>query len=218
MSSVLEGVSIHTFTFNPFETNTFVVVSDGEAAIIDASPYTEGDVQQVMSCVEAAGARVVHLLLTHAHIDHVFGCAPIAELCGVGWSMHAADQELLDHAAQQAAVFGVRLADPPRPTARLQGGDTVVVGKSTLEVRHVPGHSPGSVAFVDQTHGFVLAGDVLFRGSIGRTDLWQGSYPQLIASIRDEMLTLPDETAVFCGHGPATTIGEERRSNPFLQP
>lgn len=152
--------------------------------------------------------------LTHAHIDHVMGVAEVKRRTGAPIFLHPADRELYDAAPRQAEWFGLRLAPLPAPEHTLAHGDTLTIGGYRFEVRHTPGHSPGSVSFVG--NGMVLGGDVLFAGSIGRTDLPGGDLPTLLTSIQRHFLTLPDSTAVRSGHGPETTIGVERLTNPFL--
>lgn len=157
-----------------------------------------------------------HLLLTHAHIDHVFGCAHFAKRYGMGFKMHRQDRKMLDEANEQARMFGVPIDSPPEAEAFLEEGDVVSFGKSTLDVLHTPGHSPGSISFFDESSKAVLSGDVLFQGSIGRTDLWRGALPELMQSIFQKLVPLGDDVRVHPGHGPDTTIGTERSSNPFL--
>lgn len=215
-------LSVQSFVVSPFAENTYVVHDGAEAALVDPGTATRAEREAVEAFLSAAGLRVRHLLLTHGHIDHVFGCAHFAHRFGAdaewgGWQMHPADDPLLANAVVQGELYGVRVDAPPSPARALAAGDTVEIGGTVLAVRHAPGHSPGSVVFVCERDGFVLGGDVLFAGSIGRTDLWQGDYDTLIASIRRELLSLPDETVVYSGHGPATTVGAERRTNPFLQ-
>ena len=152
--------------------------------------------------------------LTHAHIDHVMGVGEIHRRTHVPIHLHAADRALYDALPQQAEWFGLRLEAPPPPDRDLAHGDEVRVGQFGFEVRHTPGHSPGSVSFVG--NGMVIGGDVLFAGSIGRTDLPGGDFPTLMTSIQRHFLTLPDSTIVRSGHGPETTIGVERLTNPFL--
>ena len=213
---------VQSFVVSPFAENTYVVSSGGEAALIDPGTATAAERQAVEAYVEDAGLTVRHLLLTHGHLDHVFGAAHFADRYGDasehgGWQLHPADRPLLANTVRQGQMYGVHVDAPPSPAAPLAPGDVISLGDARLEVRHVPGHSPGSVAFYSPADGLVIAGDALFAGSIGRTDLWQGDTDTLLASIRDQLLTLPDETVVYSGHGPATTIGAERRSNPFLQ-
>ncbi len=153
--------------------------------------------------------------LTHAHLDHILGVAAIHAATGAPIHLHPGDRKLYDELPQQGLWLGVAAAAPPPPDAELSHGQRLRIGRVELEVRHVPGHSPGHVCFVAQ--GAVLCGDVLFEGSIGRTDLPGGDFDTLIASIRRELLSLPDATLVYPGHGPLTTIGRERAGNPFLR-
>ena len=208
---------VQAFTFNPFATNTYVVASEGEVVVVDAASHTPTEHAQIARYVEAQGLAVRHLLLTHAHIDHIFGCAALSKQFGMGWALHPDDNLILSYAAEQARYFGVQLEEaPPRAETPLRAGDTIRFGACTWQVLHVPGHAPGHVAFYDKANGVVFAGDVLFRASIGRTDLPMGDLPTLMHSIETQMLTLPDPTRVLPGHGPETTIGHERRNNPFL--
>lgn len=214
---ICKPMTIQTFTFNPFQTNGYVCHDGGEAVLVDAASQTPAEHQQVLAYLDAHGLTVEHLLLTHAHIDHIFGCRFFTDHFGMGWQMHRADVPFVRRSQEQALLFGVPLEEPPEPSGFLDAGDTVTFGATTWEVLHTPGHSPGSITFVDAAQGAALAGDVLFQGSIGRTDLPQGSLPQLMRSIYQQLVPLGDEVVVYPGHGPATTIGRERRTNPFLQ-
>ncbi|GIV61921.1 MAG: MBL fold metallo-hydrolase [Rhodothermaceae bacterium] len=209
-------MTVKTFTFNPFMTNCYVCHADGEAVIVDPGTSTPKEREAVVRYLEAKDLTVRHLLLTHAHIDHIFGCAFFARQFGDAFKMHRADAPLLERAQDQAALFGVEIEPPPPAGTYLDEGDTVRFGGHVWQVLHTPGHSPGSICFYDEAGGFVISGDVLFQGSIGRTDLWRGSLPELMASIYQKLMPLPDETRVYPGHGPATTIGFERQNNPFL--
>ena len=209
-------MEIRQFTFSPFQTNTFVCYDAGEAVIIDASCSTEDEVKAVEDFVGERDLTVRHLLLTHAHIDHILGCARLAAAFGQRFKLHREEKELLENAETQRRMFGVAVEDPPAPAGFLDEGDVVSFGNTELEVIHAPGHSPGSICFYDAASKAVISGDVLFKGSIGRTDLWKGSLPQLMESIFQKIVPLGDEVRVHPGHGPATSIGEERRSNPFL--
>ncbi len=209
-------MTVKTFTFNPFQTNCFVCHDEGEAVLVDPSGTTPRDHRAVLDYVGREGLTVRHLLLTHGHIDHIFGCAFFAAHFGQSFRMHRDDVWLLRSADEQASLFGFALEQPPVPEAFLEEGDAVSFGGATWEVLHTPGHSPGSISFYDRAGGFVIAGDVLFRDSIGRTDLWKGSMPQLMTSIFQKLVPLGDEVTVYPGHGPSTTIGRERRYNPFL--
>ena len=153
--------------------------------------------------------------LTHAHIDHVLGVAAVKRATGVPILLHPADRPLYDRVEVQAAMFGIRGEQPPPPDGELAEGQRVSAGRFAFDVVHTPGHSPGSVSFLG--HGLSLSGDVLFAGSIGRTDLPGGDMDTLAASIRTRLYCLPDDTRVLSGHGPETTIGVEKRTNPFVR-
>ena len=219
-------LTVQTFVVSPFAENTVVLHDGREAALIDPGTATPEERAAVEAYIAAVGLRVRHLLLTHAHVDHVFGCAHFARLYGPtadhgGWQMHPADGPLLANATVQGELFGVRVDPPPAAAHDLADGDVVALGAHRLRVLHVPGHSPGSVAFHDADAsdgaGLLVGGDVLFHGSVGRTDLWEGDHDTLLRSIRTRLLTLPDATRVVPGHGPATTVGRERAHNPFLR-
>jgi len=195
-----------------FVENCYLVIDEAarECAIID--PGEEASL--ILEQVSAAGARPVAVWLTHAHLDHVLGVARVAAATGVPVYLHPADRALYNHVPEQAEAFGIRAAPVPAPDRAFAHGDVARVGGLAFAVRHTPGHSPGSVSLVG--HGVVFAGDVLFQGSIGRADLPGGDIDVLLDSIERELLVLPDSTIVYSGHGPPTTIGAERRGNPFL--
>jgi len=160
---------------------------------------------------------VEKILLTHGHIDHAAGAADLRDALGVTIEgPHRADDFLLQHLAEQGRVYGIP-ARPVTPDRWLDAGDTVTVGELTLDVLHCPGHSPGSVVLVSKAERFAIVGDVLFQGSVGRVDLPGGDGKALIRSIKDKLLPLGDDIAFICGHGPTSTIGHERQTNPFLQ-
>jgi len=195
-----------------FLENTWIVIDDaaGECAVID--PGEEAGL--ILHKVAESGARATAIWLTHAHIDHLIGVPRVAAETGAPVFLHPADQPLYDAAPRQAEAFGLRMDPLPVPQGTWAHGDTARVGSLAFAVRHVPGHSPGHIALVG--HGVVFGGDVLFAHSIGRTDLPGGDFATLRVSIEREFLALPDDTIVHSGHGPDTTIGEERRGNPFL--
>jgi hydroxyacylglutathione hydrolase len=185
------------------DSNTCAVIDPGEQAGL------------VLHKLEASGATPVGIWLTHAHIDHVLGIPALVAATGAPVSLHPADRALYDAVPDQAAWFGLT-ADPlPPPDRAFSAGERLQLGSLEFAVRHAPGHSPGHVVFAGA--GAVFGGDVLFQGSIGRTDLPGGDYDTLLDSITRELLVLPDSTIVYTGHGPATTIGAERRTNPFLR-
>lgn len=209
-------MNVRRFTFNPFQTNCFICESDGEAVLIDPSCSTAEEMQVVDAYVAENELDVRHLLLTHAHIDHVFGCAHFADFFGMSFQMHREDLPLLARAEEQASLFGVDVDRPPETTLFLADGDVIEFGSDRLEVVYTPGHSPGSISYFHPTSRSIVSGDVLFQGSIGRTDLWRGSLPELMRTIFEKLIPLGDDVRVHPGHGPDTTIGRERRSNPFL--
>jgi glyoxylase-like metal-dependent hydrolase (beta-lactamase superfamily II) len=195
-----------------FVENTYLVVDEAarECAIVD--PGEEAGL--ILHKVAATGTTPVAIWLTHAHVDHVLGVPRVRAETGAPVYLHQADRPLYDRVPQQAAAFGLRAEPLPPPDRAWAHGDVARVGSLAFDVRHVPGHAPGHVALVGP--GAVFGGDVLFAGSIGRTDLPGGDLETLLASIERELLTLPDATIVYSGHGPTTTIGDERRTNPFL--
>ncbi len=195
-----------------FVENCYLVVDEQarECAVVD--PGEEAGL--ILHKLAATGATPVAIWLTHAHIDHVLGVPRVARETGAPVWLHPADRPLYDAVPEQAAWFGLEAPALPPPDRTFAHGDTVRVGELAFQVRHTPGHSPGSVSLVGP--GVVLGGDVLFAGSIGRTDLPGGDFDTLIASIERELLSLPEATIVYTGHGPETTVGRERRSNPFL--
>lgn len=209
-------MEIRRYTFNPFQTNCYVCSSDGQAVIIDPSAESESEQDALLDYIGGAGLTVTQVLLTHAHIDHIFGLAGICDALDLSYSMHRADVPLIANAPEQARLFGAKLNPPPQPGGFLVPGDTVAVGDAELRVRHTPGHSPGSITFVNNVDRVAICGDVLFAGSIGRTDLWEGSLPVLMRSIFDELVPLGNDARICPGHGPETTIGNELSANPFL--
>ncbi|MGH2535976.1 MAG: MBL fold metallo-hydrolase [Candidatus Promineifilaceae bacterium] len=197
-----------------YQTNCYLLVSEQERVVAVVDPAWDGSI--IASHVSKAGWRVSHILLTHPHLDHVGGLAELKELSGAPVYLHPEGAEMLARAAVSARLQGLELRQPAPADHALSDGQRLQVGQVSLETIYAPGHAPGHVCFYAAEHQLLFAGDVLFQDSIGRTDLPGGDYKRLMASIRGRLLTLPDETAVLSGHGPATTIGRERRSNPFL--
>lgn len=209
---------VESFTCNPFQTNGYICHSQGEAVVVDPSCMTPEEQSRFTAYLDAEELTVVHLLLTHAHVDHIFGCHFFETREGKTFQMHEAAQGFIERAMQQAQAFDVQVEPPTVPDAFLAEGDTIPFGSVTLEVLHTPGHSPDSLCFVDRDSNQALTGDVLFRDSIGRTQgLPQTSQPQLMRSIREQVLPLGDAMTIYPGHGPSTTVGRERKRNPFLQ-
>lgn len=210
---------IEVFPVGPIQANCVLVgdPASGILAVVDPG----ADAARIMERVAATGFEVAMVLHTHGHVDHAAGTGHLVELLGrpVPVGLHREELELYHNLPVQAAMFGLPSAAPPEPTLWLEHGQRLELGGLTLEVRHTPGHSPGGVSFLldGGPERVVVVGDVLFAGSIGRTDLWGGSFPVLERSIREQLYSLPDDTRVVCGHGPDTTVGEERRTNPFVQ-
>jgi glyoxylase-like metal-dependent hydrolase (beta-lactamase superfamily II) len=184
------------------------------AVVIDPG----GDLDRVRAAIAESKAKVETIWLTHGHIDHAGGATELKESLGVPIvGPHVDDKFLLDMAAGSGLKFGIFNARNVAPDRWLNEGDKVEVGELSFDILHCPGHSPGSVAYANRAEKFAIVGDVLFRGSVGRTDLPRADHATLLASIRNKLLPLGDDMAFICGHGPGSTIGRERRSNPFLQ-
>ncbi|MDX9751322.1 MAG: MBL fold metallo-hydrolase [Flavobacteriales bacterium] len=204
-------------TFNPFQENTYVVHDGGEAILIDPGCWNTDEETTLARSLDDAGLTPVKLVLTHAHIDHVLGNAAMHQRYGLRPWMHRNDLPLLEAAPRQGHVYGIPCEPSPGPEGFLDEGDTVELSGGRMEVLFVPGHAPGHIVLHCREQGFVIGGDVLFRESIGRTDLPGGDTATLLHHIREKLFTLPDDTVVYPGHGPETTIGHEKRVNPFLR-
>lgn len=215
-------LKVAIFQFQLFGINTYVVwdPEQRECAVIDPGIIDDGERAALKRFIEREKLTVTHLINTHLHIDHAIGNKAVGEDYGVKLEAHPDDAFLGKMLPAQSAAFslGVR-ADEAEVNIPLKEGDIVRVGSGELEVIHVPGHSPGHIALYcsDAQPPFLIAGDVLFQRSIGRTDLPGGDFSTLISSIKDKLFKLPDDTVVYPGHGPATTIGEEKRENPYLR-
>jgi glyoxylase-like metal-dependent hydrolase (beta-lactamase superfamily II) len=200
------------FPLGLFQCNCSILSLDGHAIVID--PGDEFD--KILALLDRENLTVDQILLTHAHIDHVGAVAPMKRHFGVTVALHPADQPTYDFLPQQAQWTGVREPEPFQIERQLVTNEVLDCLGQPMHVLFTPGHSPGSVSFYLPSEGKVIAGDALFRGSIGRTDLPGGDYEQLIQSIESQLLVLPPDTEVYPGHGGATTIGAEIRNNPFL--
>jgi len=210
---------VQPFTFSSFMTNCYLCHDQGEAVIVDASCSTQEEQRRVLAAVEEHDLDVKHLLLTHAHIDHILGCHVFEAEYDMSFQAHPAARAFLEKVEEQATAFGVQIEAPPTmPTSWLEEDDVISFGSVRLEVLHTPGHSPDSISFVDRSSEQAVTGDVLFQNSIGRTQgLPETSRTQLLNSIEQKLLPLGDDTTIFPGHGPSTTIGRERKHNPFVQ-
>ena len=202
-----------------FGINTYVVYDpeEKEAAIIDPGMSRKQEFDALENFIGREGLKVTHLINTHLHIDHAIADNWVKSKYGVPVEAHADDAMLGERIKQQAQMFGVQAEDVAVEIDRpLKEGDIIKIGSGELKVVHVPGHSPGSICLYDEADSFVIVGDALFQGSIGRTDLPGGNHRQLVDAIKNKLLTLPKETMVLSGHGDATTIGREWESNPYL--
>jgi len=205
-----------TVPVTPFQQNCSIVWCDEtlDGAVVDPG----GELPRLLAAAKALGVTLKQILLTHAHIDHAGGTGALAREHGLPIvGPHPADQFWIDGLPQQSRMFGFPPAEHFTPTRWLHDGDTVQVGRCTLQVRHCPGHTPGHVVFHEPTSRRAFVGDVLFRGGIGRTDFPQGDFDTLIASITGRLWPMGDDTVFIPGHGPESSFGEERRSNPFVR-
>jgi len=210
-------INIKKFTFNPVGVNAYILWDETkEAVIIDPACSNRSEESALSRFVEEQGVQVVQLLNTHGHFDHLMGNSFAETKWGLKCRIHPGDLPMVSQAKQHAMFFGISMANPAEAVP-LVPGEEITFGHSVLMVIHVPGHSPGSVAYHSEADRLLVVGDILFEGSVGRTDLPGGNHALLISGIKQKLLTLDDGVKVFPGHGGDTTIGRERRSNPFLQ-
>lgn len=206
----------HSFMFNPFQENTYIVWSpDGEAVVIDPGMYDPDEVNELFVFLEDKQLSVRSIYLTHAHLDHIFGLRSLHEKYTPEVYLHQQDMMIWKNAEMTASVYGMQLRLPGIEPLHYTSG-VVPVGGEELKVFHTPGHSPGSVSFYYDPGKWIIGGDVLFQMSVGRTDLPGGNFETLIHSIQTHFFTLSDDTKVLSGHGPSTTIAFEKQNNPFL--
>jgi hydroxyacylglutathione hydrolase len=211
-------MKIKTFTFNPIQENTYLVYDEtNEAVVIDAGCISEIEKRALKNYIDDNELTLKRVLNTHLHFDHQFGNKFLYTTFGIMPEAGKEDEYLLENVIAQTRSFGMAVDEEAQPLGGyITDNQEIKFGNTTFKAFHVPGHSPGSMAFYDEKEGVLFAGDVLFRASIGRTDLSKGDYATLINSITNKLLPLPDSTVVYSGHGPATTIGFERKNNPFL--
>lgn len=209
---------VHTFTFNPFSENTFVLYDEsGDCMIVDPGCYTTVEREELRSFIEQERLRPVRLVNTHCHLDHVFGNRWVSETWGLSLEIHRGELPLLQRLVDTARIYGVPGVEAsPLPSRYIEPGEEICFGNTRLRVLFTPGHSPASICFYNELEEYVIAGDVLFLEGIGRTDLPGGDFDTLISSIRQQLFVLPETTLVYPGHGPATTIRHEMEFNPFL--
>ena len=211
-------MEIHQFTFNAFQENTFILSDETkECIIIDPGCYEENEKETLSNFIRLNNLKPIKLINTHCHIDHILGNKFVSEKWNIDLYVHKEEIALLENSEEIAKTYGfTQYRGSPSAKYFLKEGDILEFGNSKLNVLYTPGHSPGHISLSSIEKNLVIAGDVLFNGSIGRTDLPQGNYQDLIDSIHNHLLVLDDSYIVHCGHGPDTSIGHERVTNPFL--
>jgi glyoxylase-like metal-dependent hydrolase (beta-lactamase superfamily II) len=210
-------LEIAIFTFNPFAENTYILYDEtNEAVIVDPGCYESYERKTLKDFIERKSLKVVKLLNTHCHLDHVFGNEFVKKTFGVQCYAHQAEEFNIDFLEISAQMFGIRHIEKTQIDAYLEEGDSVEFGNTTLQVIFTPGHSPGHIVLYHEPSKICINGDVLFRGSIGRTDLPGGNHQTLLKSIREKMFSLPNDTIIYTGHGSPTTIDYEKKHNIFL--
>lgn len=210
-----QPLSVTVVPVTPFQQNASILVCNEtkEAAVVDPG----GDLDRIREALSETGATATQILLTHGHVDHAGGATELAETLGVSIvGPHRDDAFLLADLPAHGARVGIAGARPAEPARWLAEGEEVAVGRTVFSVLEVPGHTPGHLVFHAAALGFVVGGDAVFAGSVGRTDFPYGDHARLIAAIADKLMSLPDDTTILPGHGPATTVGRERATNPFL--
>lgn len=210
-------INVKIFTFNPLQENTYLLYNEKkECVIIDPGCYFEAEREQLKQFVSENDLQPRLLVNTHCHLDHVFGNRFIAETYGLELFLHPGEKVVLEHAPTSGLMWNLPFDNYVGATHDLVPGESIQLGEDTMKILFVPGHSPASVAFYNEKQGILIAGDVLFRESVGRTDLPGGNPDTLVNSIMTEFYVLPDETVVYSGHGPQTTIGHEKKFNPYV--
>lgn len=210
-------LNIQTFTFNAFQENTYILYDEtNECVIVDPGCYDSIEQRILYDFIEQRGLKPVKLLNTHSHIDHVLGNNYVAKTFKIPFAMNKLDLDGLHRTVDYGHVYGFNVDKSPEPDEFIDEGDLIKFGNATLEILFTPGHSPGSITFYDKEQKIAIAGDVLFFGSIGRTDLPGGDFNTLISSIKNKIFPLGDDFNIYPGHGPSTTVGYEKKNNPFL--
>ena len=210
-------LQIQSFTFSPIQENTYLLFNEfKQCVIIDPGCYFDAEKETLKEFIETNGLKPAMLLNTHCHLDHVFGNKFIAETYNLLLQLHEKEKSVLSFAPTSGLMYNMPFDNYAGAFVELKEGDSILLNKDELLVIEAPGHSPGSICFYCSKQKFIIGGDVLFKRSIGRTDLPGGNHQILLNNIRQKLFTLPDNTIVYSGHGPATTIGEEKKENPFL--
>lgn len=210
-------LQIKSFEFSPIQENTYILYNEfNECIIIDPGCYFDEEKETLSGFIDDAGLEPKMLINTHCHLDHVFGNKYVAEKYGLTLQIHEGEKKVLDFAPASGLMYNMPFDNYSGDFKYLKEGDVIRLGKDELKVLFTPGHSPASISFYSERDSFVISGDVLFYRSIGRTDLPGGDFDTLVKSIRTQLFVLPAETKVYSGHGPVTTISDEKRENPFL--
>jgi glyoxylase-like metal-dependent hydrolase (beta-lactamase superfamily II) len=210
-------IQIKKFTFNPVQENTYVLFDEtSECIIVDAGCYFEDERLELDSFIAEKQLKPVRLINTHCHFDHIMGITHCRTKYKLNFETHPDEVQLVEQAISHGYMFNIPMEPVDAPDSFFVEGDRIHFGNSYLDVISAPGHSPGGVVFYNSDQHILFAGDVLFYGSIGRTDLPGGSFDRLVENIKTKLITLPDKTVVYSGHGPETTIGFEKKNNPFL--
>lgn len=210
-------IQIQAFTFSPIQENTYVLHNElGQCLVIDPGCYFDEEKETLMNFISENKLTPVMLLNTHCHLDHVFGNKMIADTYHLSLQLHEKEKEVLAFAPTSGLKYNIPFDNYLGEFIFLKEGDLILLGEDELVVLETPGHSPGSISFYCAKQRFVISGDVLFQQSIGRTDLPGGNHQTLLSSIREKLFVLPEETIVYSGHGDVTTVGEEKKHNPFF--
>ncbi len=209
---------VKSFCFSPVQENTYILYNEEKhCCIIDPGCYFPAERDELKTGIIETGLTPVLLLNTHCHLDHIFGNKFVHDEWGLPLHIHKKEKPVLDFGPQSGLMWQLPFDNYQGPLVYLEENNIVKIGVEELEIRFTPGHSPGSVSFYHEAGGFIIGGDVLFNGSIGRTDLPGADFDTLVESIQTQFFTLPDETKVYSGHGPVTTIGYEKMNNPFVK-
>jgi hydroxyacylglutathione hydrolase len=210
-------ITVQRFVFNEFQTNTYVLHDETrECIVIDAACNSDAQWAELNNYIKTNNLSIKDMVQTHCHTDHMLGSYYITDNYGIGYRIHPKGKFFVGFAADFGKAYQINVGKIYDPTGFFEEGDAIAFGNHTLEVLYTPGHAEGSVCFYNANQGFVISGDVLFKESIGRTDLPTGNYNTLKESIEKKLFSLPESTLVYPGHGPATTIGHEKLNNPFL--
>jgi len=210
-------LKIKSFEFSPIQENTYILYNEfNECAIIDPGCYFDDEKDELARYIDKMDLKPSMLLNTHCHLDHIFGNKFIAEKFGLMLHIHENEKPVLAFAPASGLMYNLPFDNYKGEFIFLNDGESIKLGNNELKVLLTPGHSPGSISFYSEKDGFIISGDVLFNRSIGRTDLPLGDHETLLKSIRQKLFTLPENTIVYSGHGPTTTIGDEKKYNPFF--